>query len=88
MASWARLAPYGRYFFDTRDGSDFMRDEIGLDLDGVEPPAMRPRAAWLILPRMRFPAQFGGNLLWSAATKPNRAVLRAARWFEVAILAN
>src|SRR4051794_20327375 len=25
-----------RYFFDTRDGADFVRDEIGIELDGVE----------------------------------------------------
>jgi hypothetical protein len=25
-----------RYFFDTRDGPDLVRDEIGLELDGIE----------------------------------------------------
>jgi uncharacterized protein DUF6894 len=25
-----------RYYFDTRDGAEFVRDEIGIELDGVE----------------------------------------------------
>jgi hypothetical protein len=25
-----------RYYFDTRDGSEFVRDDIGIELDGVE----------------------------------------------------
>ena len=25
-----------RYYFDTRDGAEFIRDELGIELDGIE----------------------------------------------------
>jgi len=47
-----------RYFFDTRDNSHSLRDELGLELDSLE-----------LRDEIDFP------------------VLRAALWFEVAVVA-
>jgi len=52
-----------RYFFDTRDGADFVRDEIGIELDGVEAARDEATGALRILRGMRFPARFAGSLL-------------------------
>jgi hypothetical protein len=35
-ARFFALAGMPHFYFDTRDGADFIRDEIGLELDGIE----------------------------------------------------
>jgi hypothetical protein len=59
-----------RYYFDTRDGAEFIRDELGIELDGIEAARDEASAALPILPGTRFPAPFGGSLRSSVATKP------------------
>jgi hypothetical protein len=55
-----------RYYFDTRDGADFIRDEIGLELDGLE--AARDEATRGTLQETPFPVRFGGSSRSNAAT--------------------
>jgi hypothetical protein len=73
-----------RYFFDTRDGADFVRDEIGIELDGVE--AARDEASLADFARDALPGSVRRELAVECRDEGDHDVLRAALWFEVAVL--
>jgi hypothetical protein len=59
-----------RYYFDTRDGAEFIRDELGIELDGIEAARDEATRGLADFAGTRFPAPFGGSLRSSVATKP------------------
>jgi hypothetical protein len=58
-----------RYYFDTRDGPEFIRDELGIARDAL-------------------PGSVRRELAVECRDEADRDVLRAALWFEVAVLAS
>jgi Domain of unknown function (DUF6894) len=77
-----------RFFFDTRDGSAFVRDEIGLDLDGVEAARDEATRGLADLAKEAIPGSVRRELAVECRDEANRAVLRAGLWFEVAVVAS
>ena len=76
-----------RYFFDTRDDSHVVRDEIGLDLDGPEAARDEATRGLADLARDALPGATRRELAVEVRDDADRAVLRAALWFEVAAIA-
>jgi len=82
------LARMPRYFFDTRDGSDFVRDEEGQELVGME--AARDEATWGLadLARDALPGAVRRELAVEVRDGTDRQLLRASLWFEIAVIAD
>jgi hypothetical protein len=76
-----------KYFFDTRDGSDFIRDEEGLVLDGIEAARDEATAGLADLAHDALPGSIRRELIVEVRDGADRPLLRAALWFEVAIMA-
>jgi hypothetical protein len=75
-----------RYFFDTRDGADFVRDEIGIELDGVEAARDEATRGLADFARDALPGSVRRELAVECRDEGDHDVLRAALWFEVAVL--
>jgi Domain of unknown function (DUF6894) len=77
-----------RYFFDTRDGSKFIRDEEGQELVGIE--AAREEATWGLadLARDAIPGATRRELAIEVRDGADRQLIRASLWFEVDVLAD
>jgi hypothetical protein len=76
------------YFFDTRDGADFVRDEIGLELEGIEQARDEATRGMADLVKDALPGAVRRELSIQVRNEADRDVLRASVWFEVAILAD
>jgi hypothetical protein len=76
------------YFFDTRDGPDLVRDEIGIELIGLEAARDEATAGLADLARDALPGAIRRELSVQVRDNADRDVLRASLWFEVAILAD
>jgi hypothetical protein len=72
------------FFFDTRDNSNFVRDEIGLDLDGIDAVRDEATRGLADLARDALPGTIRRELAVEVRDYADQAVLRAALWFEVA----
>lgn len=70
-----------RYYFDTGDGGDYVRDEIGIELDGI--PAARDEATRGLVDfaREAIPGSVRRELAVECREKGNLVVVRAAIWF-------
>ena len=77
----------GFYFFDTRDGNDFIRDELGLELDGIESARDHATAGLADLAHDAIPGSVRRELAVEVSDEHRKPLLRATLWFEVAILA-
>jgi hypothetical protein len=76
-----------RYFFDTRDNSHFVRDEDGLELNGLDAARTEATRGLADLAKDVLPGAARGELAVEVRDDTDRALLRAALWFEVAVLA-
>ncbi|MEA2834170.1 MAG: hypothetical protein QOG66_2372 [Methylobacteriaceae bacterium] len=76
-----------RYFFDTRDGAHFVRDEEGIELDGFEAARDEATAGLADLAHDALPGALRRELAVEVRDAFGQALLRAALWFEVAVLA-
>jgi hypothetical protein len=74
------------YFFDTRDGDDFIRDELGVELDGVEQARDEATRGMADLAKFALPGAIRRELSVQVRDDLDRDVLKASLWFEVAIL--
>ncbi|MEA2860496.1 MAG: hypothetical protein QOC72_2535 [Methylobacteriaceae bacterium] len=83
---WMRLVPL--YFFDTRDGDHLIRDELGLELDGIEQARDEATRGMADLVKDALPGAIRRELSVQVRDHGDRDVLRASLWFEVAILAS
>jgi hypothetical protein len=75
-----------QYFFDTRDGPELLRDEEGLELDGIQ-QAKEAARGLLDLARDLIPGSESRDLAIDVRDGRNVPLLRAALSFEVAVLA-
>jgi hypothetical protein len=76
-----------RYFFDTRDGADFIRDEIGIELVGIEAARNEATRGLADFARDVIPGSVRRELAVECRDEGDHDVLRAALWYEVAVLA-
>jgi hypothetical protein len=74
------------FYFDTRDGPDLIRDEIGLELDGIEDARDEATRGIADLARDALPGAVRRELSVQVRDEAARDVLRASLWFEVAVL--
>lgn len=73
-----------RYFFDTRDG-ELIRDEIGIDLDGMEAARDEATRGLADFARDALPGSLRRQLSIHVRDEFERALLTASLWFEVAV---
>jgi hypothetical protein len=59
------------YYFDTRDGHHLIRDELGIELDGIAKARDEATRGLADLVKTRSPAQPGGSFPSRFATMPN-----------------
>jgi len=76
-----------RYFFDTTDGDDFVRDEVGLVLAGIAEARDEATAGLADLARDAIPGRIRRELVVGVRDEADWPLLRAALWFEVQRLA-
>jgi hypothetical protein len=76
-----------QYFFDTRDGPELLRDEEGLELDGIQQARDEAARGLLDLARDLIPGSESRDLAIEVRDGQNVPLLRAALSFEVAVLA-
>lgn len=76
------------YLFETRDGPNLVRDEIGIELIGLEAARDEATAGLADLARDALPGAIRRELSVQVRDKADRDVLKASLWFEVAILAD
>jgi hypothetical protein len=76
-----------RYFFDTRDGPHFIRDDIGIELEGIEAVRNEATRGLADLAKEALPGAIRRELAVEARDDADHALLRAGLWFEVAVLA-
>jgi hypothetical protein len=74
------------YFFDTRDGVDLIRDEEGVDLDGIDAARDEATRGLTDLAKDALPGALRRELAVEVRDGGDHALLRAALWFEVAVL--
>ena len=75
-----------RYFFDTRDGPHFIRDDIGIELEGIEAVRNEATRGLADLAKEALPGAIRRELAVEARDTADQALLRAGLWFEVAVL--
>ncbi len=76
-----------RYFFDTRDNSHSQRDELGLELDSLEEARDEATRGLADLAKDVLPSAVRRELAVEVRDEIDFPVLRAALWFEVAVVA-
>jgi hypothetical protein len=74
-----------RYFFDTHDGAKFIRDEEGLELDGIESARDEATRGLADLAKDALPGALRRELAVDVRDNHDRDVLKASLWFEVAV---
>jgi hypothetical protein len=77
-----------RYFFDTRDGVHFIRDECGLELNGVPEARNEATRGMADLAKDALPGVIRRELAVEVRDDDDRDVLKASLWFEVAVSAS
>jgi hypothetical protein len=75
------------YFFDTRDGPELLRDEEGLELEGIQQARDEATRGLADLAKDVIPGSERGELAVEVRDRLNVPLLRAALSFEVAVLA-
>jgi len=74
------------YFLDTRDGDDFVEDEVGLELRGLEEAKVEGAKTLAEIPRDVIPGS-DRRVLIVEVREDRRPVLEARLTFEALILA-
>jgi hypothetical protein len=74
------------YFFDTHDGDHLVRDELGLEVEGIEAAGDEATRGIADLARDALPGAVRRELAVEVRDEADRQLLRAALWFELAVL--
>src|SRR4051812_34970790 len=74
------------YFFDTRDGDTFSRDDEGIDFEGIEQARGEATRGLADLARFAIPGRLRRELAVEVRNAARTPVLRACLWFEVQAL--
>jgi hypothetical protein len=72
----------GPHYFDNRDGTDFMRDEVGMELDGIEAARDEATRGLADLAKDVLPGSVRREVAVECRHEADHNVLRAALWFE------
>lgn len=83
VAHWSAVP---RYFFDSRDG-DFVRDDEGLEFDGIERARDEAMRGLADLAREAIPKSTRRELAVDVRDEAGRQLLRVSLWFEVEVQA-
>lgn len=75
-----------RFYFDSRDGDLFIRDDEGLDLDTVEQARDEATAGLADLAKDAIPGGVRRELAIEVRDGTDRRIIRASLWFEVQVL--
>jgi hypothetical protein len=75
-----------RYFFDSRDGDHFIRDDEGVELDGIEQARDEATLALRDLAKDALPRATRRELSIEVRDEAGRQLIRASLWFEVHVL--
>jgi hypothetical protein len=75
-----------RYFFDSRDGDHFIRDDEGVEFDGVETARNAATLALRDLAKDAIPKDTRRELAVEVRDDADRQLIRASLWFEVQVL--
>jgi hypothetical protein len=75
------------YFFDSNDGDDFIRDEEGVELDGIDAARDEATAALAGIAKDALPKTTRRELSIEVRDECDRLLIRASLWFEVQVLA-
>jgi hypothetical protein len=81
------LGAMRRYFFDSRDGDRYVRDDEGLELDGIEAARDEATLALRDLAKDSIPKSTRRELAIEVRDEADRRLIRASLWFEVQLLA-
>lgn len=76
-----------RYFFDAHDGDKFIRDEDGLEFDGIAQARDEATNGLADLARDAIPGALRRELAVDVRDEADRQLIRASLWFEVQVLA-
>ena len=76
-----------RYYFDTRDGDHFVRDDEGVELDGIEGARDQATLALRDLAKDAIPKETRRQFAMKVRDEAGRQVIRASLWFEVEVMA-
>jgi hypothetical protein len=74
------------YYFDTRDGPELLRDEEGIELDGIQAARDEATRGLADLSKEAIPGSERRELAIEVRDRWSRPLLRAALSFEVAVL--
>jgi hypothetical protein len=74
-------------FFDTRDGPELLRDEEGVELDGIQQARDEATRALVDLVRDLIPGSESRELAIEVRDRRNVPLLKAALSFKIAVLA-
>jgi hypothetical protein len=74
------------YYFDTRDGPELLRDEEGIELDGIQAARDEATRGLADLSKEAIPGSERRELAIEVRDGWSRPLLRAALSFEVAVL--
>ena len=72
-----------RYFFDTRDGDTFIRDECGLEFDGIESARDEATRGLADMAKDAIPGALRRELAVEVRDEASLPLLRASLSFEV-----
>jgi len=75
-----------RYFFDTRDGDRFVRDDIGLEFETIQEARDEATAGLADMAKEAIPGRVRRELAVEVRNGAERQLLRASLWFEVQAL--
>ena len=75
------------YYFDTRNGLERITDDVGLDFDSIDVARDEATRGLADLAKDALPGSERRELAIEVRDQMRRLVLRAALWFEVAVLA-
>jgi len=76
-----------RYFFDSRNGDHFVRDDEGVELDGIEAARDQATLALRDLAKDAIPKETRREFVIEVRDEAGRQLIRASLWFEVQVLA-
>jgi hypothetical protein len=75
-----------RYFFDSRDGNQFIRDDEGVELDGIEAARRQATLALRDVSKDAIPKDGRRELAVEVRDEADRQLIRASLCFEVQVM--
>lgn len=74
------------YYFDARDGDELIRDQVGLEFDGIEAARDEATRGLVDIAKDVIPGALRRELAIEVRDEADHQIIRAGLWFEVAVL--